>query len=71
MKKAGLEACKGIGSTYAGFDIAAAQTEMVLPGCPAAQLGRRILWDAENMCVPGEAGAGALLQPNYRPGFTV
>jgi len=66
-----VDACKRIGSTYAGFDIAAAQTEMVLLGDVAVQLGRKIVWDAENLRVPGEPSADALLRPVYRSGFTI
>lgn len=66
-----IEACKGIGSAYASFEMAAAQTEMVLLGCVAIQMGRKIAWDAEKMSVPGEPAAEALLRPVYRPGFTI
>jgi len=65
------EACKGIGSTYSGFDIAAALTEMVQIGAVAVKLGRKIRWDAERMRVIGEPAADALLRPTYRPGFTL
>jgi len=65
------EACKGIGSTYSSFDIAAALTEMVQIGAVAVKLGRKIRWDAEQMRVIGEPAADALLRPAYRPGFTV
>ena len=66
-----IEACKGHGKTYAGFEVGAAQTEMVLLGAVAVQLGRSITWDPANLRVPGEPQADALLHPVYRPGFTV
>ncbi|MBI5693784.1 MAG: Gfo/Idh/MocA family oxidoreductase [Verrucomicrobia bacterium] len=66
-----IEACKGNGQTYAGFEVAAAHTEMVTLGTVALQLGRRIRWDPVAMRVPGEPAADALLQPTYRPGFTL
>ncbi len=65
------EACKGNGSTYAGFDIGAAQSEMVLLGALAVQLGKKISWDPATMTVPGEPKAAGLITPTYRPGFTV
>lgn len=65
------EACKGIGSTYSRFDIAAALTETVQIGAVAIKLGRKIRWDAEQMRVIGEPAADALLRPTYRPGFTI
>jgi predicted dehydrogenase len=66
-----VQACRGHGKTFTGFDVAAAQTEMVLLGTVALQLGRKIRWDAATMSVPGEPAADALLRPTYRPGFTV
>ena len=66
-----VEACKGNGRTYAGFEVGAAQTEMVVLGAVAVQLGRKIRWDAEKMRIPGEPKADALLRPAYRPGFTI
>jgi predicted dehydrogenase len=66
-----IEACKGQGATYAGFEVAAAHTEMVTLGTVALQLGRRIRWDPVAMRVPGEPAADALLRPTYRPGFTI
>ena len=64
-------ACKGIGSTYSTFDIAAALTELVQVGAVAVKLGRKIRWDAEKMRVIGEPAADELLRPAYRAGFTV
>lgn len=66
-----VEACQGRGRTYAGFEVAAAQTEMVLLGALAVQLGRRIGWDPAALKVPGEPAADALITPVYRPGFTI
>ena len=66
-----VQACRGRGTTFASFDIAAAQTEMVLLGTVALQLGHKIRWNAATMSVPGEPAADALLRPNYRPGFTI
>jgi Predicted dehydrogenases and related proteins len=66
-----VQACRGRGTTFAGFHVAAAQTEMILLGNVALQLGRKIRWDAATMSVPGEPTADALLRPVYRPGFTV
>ncbi|HWL16551.1 MAG TPA: Gfo/Idh/MocA family oxidoreductase [Opitutus sp.] len=66
-----VQACRGRGTTFTGFDLAAAQTEMVLLGTVALKLGRRIRWDAATMSVPGEPSAAALLRPTYRSGFTV
>lgn len=66
-----VQACRGRGTTFAGFDVAAAQTEMVLLGTVALQLGRKIRWDAATMSVRGEPAADALLRPVYRPGFTI
>ncbi len=66
-----VQACRGRGTTFAGFHIAAAQTEMILLGNIALQLGRKIRWDSARMSVIGEPAADALLRPVYRSGFTV
>lgn len=66
-----VEACKGIGTTYSNFDIAAALTETVQIGVVAVKLGRKIRWDAEKMRVVDEPAADALLRPVYRSGFTI
>jgi predicted dehydrogenase len=66
-----VDACQGHGRTYTGFDVAAAQTEMVLLGALAVQLGGKIRWDADAMRVPDEPAADALIRPVYRPGFTI
>jgi len=66
-----VEACQGRGMTFTNFDIAAAQTEMVLLGTVAAKLGRSIKWDAATMSIPGEPASIPLLRPDYRSGFTV
>lgn len=66
-----VEACKSKGKTYANFEIAAAQTEMVLLGALAVQLGKKIAWDPIAMKVPGESRADELITPNYRPGFSI
>lgn len=66
-----VDACQGRGATFAGFDVAAGQTEMVLLGTVAAKLGRNITWDAARLTVPGEPRATSLIQPAYRPGFTL
>lgn len=57
--------------TFCGFDVGARQTEMVLLGTVAQQLGKNIRWDAAKMEIPGEPAAAALLKPAYRPGWTV
>jgi len=66
-----VDACQGRGSTFASFDVAAGQTEMVLLGTVAAKLGRSITWDARTLSIPGEPSAEALIRPSYRPGFTL
>lgn len=66
-----VEACKGNGKTYTNFEVAAAQTEMVLLGALAVQMGKKIAWDPAGMKVPGEPKADVLIKPAYRPGFTI
>lgn len=66
-----VDACLGRGTTFAGFDVAAGQTEMVLLGTVAAKLGRSIKWDSAKLAVTGEPAAEALLRPTYREGFTL
>lgn len=66
-----VDACQGRGTTFAGFDVAAGQTEMVLLGTVAAKLGRKIRWDSATMSIPGEPSAAALIRPAYREGFTL
>ena len=65
------EACKGNGKTLAHFDYAAPLTETILLGNVAHRTGGTLEWDAKAMKVTNNPDANALLQYEYRPGWTL
>ncbi len=52
-----LEACKGQGKTFQGFDTAACVAEIAMVGMVAMRLGKPIEWDSEALQVKGIADA--------------
>ena len=58
-----LDACKGEGKTFQGFDTAACVAEIAMVGMVAMRLGKPIEWDSEALKVKGIAEAEPLRPP--------
>jgi predicted dehydrogenase len=66
-----LRACKGGPAPMSSFGYAGALTEMVLLGCLAQRMNRRIEWDGANMKVTNRPEADQYLRREYRKGWTL
>jgi hypothetical protein len=56
-----LDACKGEGKTFQGFDTSACVAEIAMVGMVAMRLGRPVEWDSEALKVKGIAEAEPLV----------
>jgi hypothetical protein len=61
-----LDACKGEGKTFQGFDTAACVAEIAMVGMVAMRLGQPIQWDSDAMRVKGVANAEPLVHLEQR-----
>jgi len=66
-----LTACKTGSPTTCNFDYSGAVTEAVLLGNVAFRTARKLQWDGPNMKVTNCDEANALLQREYRQGWTL
>lgn len=66
-----IAACKGNGKCYSDFDIAAYLTEIILLGCVALQVGRRLEWDGPNMRAKNAPEADQYIKRTYRKGWEI
>ncbi len=66
-----IAACKGEGETMSNFNYAGFLTEVVVLGALAVRLNTRLEWDGPAMKVTNLPAAAALVQPEYRPGWTL
>ncbi len=64
-----IAACKGGAPGYSNFDIAAYLTEIILLGCVALRVGRKIEWDGPNMLVRNAPEAAPFIRRDYRKGW--
>jgi len=64
-----IEACKGGAPAVSNFDVAGPLTEMILLGCIALRVGRKLEWDGENMVVTNEPEANRWVTREYRQGW--
>lgn len=64
-----IAACKGGPQGYAAFDIAAKHTEIILLGCIALRLGKKLEWDGPNMRATNAPEAAQFVKREYRPGW--
>ena len=64
-----IAACKGGPPGYSDFDIAARLTEIILLGCVALRVGRKIEWDGPNMLARNAPEAAQFIRRNYRKGW--
>jgi len=56
-----LNACRGEGKTFQGFDTAACVAEIAMVGMVAMRLGSSIEWDSDALKVKGIAAAEPLV----------
>ena len=61
-----LDACKGQGKTFQGFDTATCVAEIAMVGMVAMRLGKAIQWDSEALKVKGVANAEPLVHLKQR-----
>jgi len=64
-----IAACKGGSKGYSDFDIAAKHTEIILLGCIALRLGKKLEWDGPNMRATNAPEAARLIKREYRAGW--
>ena len=64
-----IAACKGGKPGYSDFDIAAYLTEIILLGCVALRVGKKLEWDGPNMKATNAPEAGQYVKRNYRKGW--
>ncbi len=64
-----IAACKGGPAGYSDFDIAAYLTEIILLGCVALRVGRKIEWDGPNMRATNAPEAAEFIRRKYRKGW--
>jgi hypothetical protein len=66
-----IAACKGGKPGYSDFDIAAYLTEIILLGCVALRVGKKIEWDGPNMLAKNAPEAAQFIHRTYRKGWEV
>jgi hypothetical protein len=64
-----IEACKGGPRPYSDFAVAAYLTEIILLGCVAARVGKRLEWDGPKMRALNAPEAAQFVKRAYRKGF--
>ena len=64
-----IAACKGGSPGYSDFDVAAYLTEIILLGCVALRVGRKIEWDGPNMLAKNAPEAAQFIRRKYRKGW--
>jgi hypothetical protein len=64
-----IAACKGGPAGYSDFDIAAYLTEIILLGCVALRVGRKIEWDGPKMRATNAPEAAQVIHRQYRKGW--
>ena len=66
-----VQAIKTGGPTTCNFDYSGALTEAVLLGTVSYRSGKALEWDAESLQVTNAPEAQALIQKEYRKGWTL
>lgn len=64
-----IAACKGGPTPYSNFEIAAYLTEIILLGCVAHRVGKRLDWDGPKMRATNAPEAAHFVKRSYRKGF--
>jgi hypothetical protein len=66
-----IAACKGGKPAYSDFDIAAYITEIILLGCVALRVGKKLEWDGPKMKAKNAPEAGQYVKREYRKGWSL
>jgi predicted dehydrogenase len=66
-----IESCKTGQPSYSNFDIAAYLTEIILLGCVAMRVGKKLEWDGPGMQARNAPEAARFVRREYRDGWTV
>jgi hypothetical protein len=66
-----ITGCKGGPTPYSNFDIAAYLTEIILLGCVALRVGKRLDWDGPNMRAKNAPEAAHFIKRQYQNGFSL
>jgi hypothetical protein len=66
-----IAACKGGPAGYSNFSIAAYLTEIILLGCVALRVGRKIEWDGPNMLATNAPEAAQYVRRTCRKGWEI
>ena len=66
-----IAACKGQGTCYSDFSIAAKLTEIILLGCIALRVGKKLDWDGPNMRATNAPEAALFVKRNNRKGWSL
>lgn len=64
-----IDAIRGGKPAYSNFDVAAYLTEIILLGCVAMRVGKKLEWDGPNMRALNAPEADAFVKPARRPGW--
>jgi hypothetical protein len=66
-----IDACKGGPTPYSNFDIAAYLTEIILLGCVALRVGKKLDWDGPKMAAKNAPEAAHFVKREYRKGWAL
>lgn len=66
-----IAGCKGGPVPYSNFDIAAYLTEIILLGCVAMRVGKKLEWDGPNMRATNAPEAMQFVKRNNRKGWAI
>ncbi len=66
-----IAGCKGGPVPYSNFDIAAYLTEIILLGCVALRVGKRLDWDGPKMRAKNTPEADHFIKREYRKGWSL
>jgi hypothetical protein len=64
-----INACKGGPDPYSNFGVAAYLTEIILLGCIALRVGKKLEWDGPNMRAKNAPEAAQYVKREYRKGW--
>jgi predicted dehydrogenase len=66
-----IAGCKGGPLPYSNFNVAAYLTEIILLGCVALRVGKKLEWDGPNMQALNSPEAAHFVKRNYRKGWSL
>ena len=71
MKQEWFDAMNGGAAPYSNFGIAAYLTEIILLGCVALRVGKKLEWDGPNMRATNAPEAAQIIRREFRTGWTL